>query len=245
MSKSKEKQGWSILLIVASVILLGIGVYSKTSGSITGLPDDAEWILMVVLAVLIPLYRIQVTQDFSINNDIAGISTDIEKAISGGKVVYLGNAIEAAQMVVDRMRTANEVLNTYIISEPPYPEKVSKRVEQAIVDFVKREDTVFEETCSNLGKERIERLAQKSKTLPNTYRGRVLKKDFDNLPACNFIILKRSKNDPIPEEIFFGWGYFRGASNESVFWSNDDHVIGFFTGYHKALRSNEISSAYP
>ncbi len=62
--------------------------------------------------------------------------------------------------------------------------------------------------------------------------------------ACNFIILKHDSGDPIPEEIFFGWGYFRGNANESAFWSNDKTLIGFFRGYHKALRADSVSAIY-
>ncbi len=198
----------------------------------------------IIVALLVPMYAIQTSIQISLGSDITNISEELKTAIAQGRVIHLGNAVDVAPLVVDRLKTAKEALNTYIISEAPYPEKTLKYVEKSIENFVKRDDSIFEETCSELGKSRVEKLKQRLGELPASYKARVIKTELSGLPACNFIILKHNTTDPIKEEIFFGWGYFKGNTNESVFWSNDSALIGFFRGYHKALRTDDVSSVY-
>ena len=164
---------------------------------------------------------------------------------SPGAVFHLGAASDVARAVVSRLPTAKEVLNTFIVWEPAYSTETDEEVETAIATFVRRRDVRFEETCSTLGKRRVANLAKRfDGKLPDCYQVRVLKPSTKDMPACNFIIIKHHDAGPTSEEIFFGWGFFRGSSNESVFWSRDRALIAFFRDYHRALRSSEVSEAY-
>lgn len=231
--------------IAISFAVFSLSIWTKSNGPVTPLPQDVEWIAFMLLAILVPIYTIQVTIQLSTNSEIQGIAEDLKKAISQNKVVYIGNANKSATSVLTRLNTATEVLNTYLTSENPYSTKVAEMIEDGIRDFVSRKDTRYEETCSELGRARVTRIKAKlGGILPTSFQVRVVRNSFAGVPACNFIILTRDSTDPVPEEVFFGWGYFRGNANESVFWSNDHELIGFFRGYHKALRSQEVSADY-
>jgi hypothetical protein len=155
---------------------------------------------------------------------------------------HVGTAMDVAQRVVERMGTAREVLNTFIVWDDPYSPEVADRVELAIQTYVSRSDTRYEETCSTLGMRRIENIRQQlGGSLPRSCQVRVLKSSASNVPVCNFVILTHKEGEPIHEEVFFGWGYFRGSANESVFWSDDPALIRFFRDYHRSLRASEVS----
>jgi hypothetical protein len=245
MSTYKKNAIKYVIPLCISVTTLGFGIYSKIKGAITPLPVDVEWITFILISLLTPLYAILAHVQIYLQSDITDLSGNVQKAISDGKVIYLGNASHAVENVISRLDSTTEILNTYIISESAYSAQTQKSVENAITKFIKRPDTRMEETCSEQGKLRLDSIKKDcGGALPTTYKARVIKTEASGLPACNFIILVRSPNDPTPEEIFFGWGYFHGNPNESVFWSNDKDLIGFFKGYHKALRQDKVSVEY-
>jgi len=235
----------AIVPILISLTVLCLSIWSKAGGPLTPLPPDFEWMVFMLLAILVPIYTIQATLELSTKAELKEIAADLDKAVLQGKVVLVGNARKSAASVLRRLATANEAFNTYLASESPYSAEIAEAIEDGVREFVARKDTRYEETCSELGRARVERIkARLGGVLPASFDARFVNSSFAGFPACNFIILSRDPSDPVPEEVFFGWGYFRGNANESVFWSNDRELIGFFRGYHKALRSPEVSSEF-
>jgi hypothetical protein len=112
------------------------------------------------------------------------------------------------------------------------------------MDYLKEEKGLWEETVSQGGLSRIEEIRKQLGKLPQALKVRVIKHDKGMFPVCNFIILRYPRAVERSDEIFFGWGYFKGGANENVFWSDDQNIISFFSGYHRALRDDDISEAY-
>ncbi|MDT3778494.1 hypothetical protein PJI16_13085 [Nitrospira sp. MA-1] len=117
----------TIVPILLSVLSFGLGMWSKMANGLLLQNSTTEWVGFILIALLIPLYTIQISIQLSLYPDLNSIAGDIGKAISEGKVVYVGNAVEAAPIVIDRLKTASEALNTYLISdEVPFPKKISE-----------------------------------------------------------------------------------------------------------------------
>jgi hypothetical protein len=146
MARTTNQRNKTIITIGLSIISFGVGMWSKAHGPVTPLPSDVEWLAFVLVALLIPMYTIQTSIQFLLISDVNAIANDLNKAINGGKVVHLGTANDVVPTVIERFKTAKEVLNTYIISETPYPKRIREMVENGIREFIKRDDTRYEET---------------------------------------------------------------------------------------------------
>lgn len=243
----------TIVISLLSFVLALISRYAPTS--ITNLPRDVEWILFLTLALLIPLIRNQIFNEILLKNDMDKIQNDMDKIQSElneikrissyDSVKLLGNANDAAPQVLETLKSANQVYNTYIIQENPYIPKINTAVSEAIINYLNKENGTWEETTSQLGCQRLVEIEKTFKgKLPDTFNARVIREEIKAFPVCNFIIIRFPKSAKRKDEIFFGWGYFKGGANESVFWSDDQSIIAFFLGYNKALRDNDISISY-
>ena len=118
------------------------------------------------------------------------------------------------------------------------------KIFNSILSCIKSGNTVWEETTSGLGKERIKRIYKSLPSNSNDFKPRVIKPDMAKFPVCNFIILNYNSPQETSKEIYFGWGYYEGGANKEVFKSNNKELIDFFMGYHNSLRENEISYTY-
>ncbi len=241
MNNQRNNISKTIGTIVLSILSFALGIYIKSldSPKILGISHDIAWIMPVISALLIPLYAIQITLHQNILQEINQTNSSLVDILNQCTLRYAGTANEAAEAVAQKMKTASAVLNTYIISEHPYNSEVGKKVENAYFEFITKGNTLLEEITSTEGSKRTQRIVEKlNGKLPSSYKPRVIKEEFKNVPLCNFIIMRHSQNR---EEIYFGWGYFKHASNESVFWSDDEKLIAFFKGYHREMRKDEVS----
>jgi hypothetical protein len=117
--------------------------------------------------------------------------------------------------VTNQLERSTQAYNTYLVTKDSYTDKTREQVESAIVRFVSRNDTEFDEILSIQGKDRAARIKkQLSNKIPRSYRTRVLNTDHQGFPVRNVIIIKRAEDDPIPEEVFFGWGYSGESRNK-------------------------------
>jgi hypothetical protein len=249
----------TFFVIILSLVNLGFALVSRASQtSITFLQKDIEWLLFLSFAMLIPLYRNQIFNEAFLKEDIEKIQsglkgdiekiqsdlTDIKRISSAGVVKFIGKANEAALHVVDKIQSASEIYNTYIIYDNPYTPKTSKSIEEALKKYLREEKGLWEETVSRLGSQRVVDIEKEIGKLPPYFKVRVLREDKGVFPVCNFIVLRFPIATDRNDEIFFGWGYFKGGANESVFWSDDQNIVNFFLGYHRALREDDISEPH-
>lgn len=155
-----DKQTKSIAAVITlSLVSLGLALISRAvPTTITYLPKDVEWLLFLSIAMLLPLYRSQIFNEGFLKGDIEKLQsdvTDIKRISSAGVVKFVGKANEAASHVIDRMRNASEVYNTYIIDDGPYTPTVSASVKHALKTYLEEERGIWEETVSRLGSERV------------------------------------------------------------------------------------------
>ena len=248
-------------------MVIALGIWSRNNKDIQlGFNPEDSMIVYLLLSLVVPLYTIIISQQISVVPDLKAIedntiamrnSTDtikkdskrikrnVLKAVATGRLIYMGNPETAAKAVLKRLKCSTNVLNTYIASNrPPYTSKTEKLILNGIVEFISRKDTSFEDTYSNMSKSRIDEIKEVLGELPPSYQVQVLKPEFNGMPVCNFIVLGDDTSSTEYNEVFFGWGYFTDKARESVLWSNDQHLIGFFRGYHAALRTEKVSERY-
>lgn len=249
MSNLNKKSIAITTTIVISLISLTLALVSRSAKeSITILSHDVEWLLFLTIALLIPLYRNQIFNEIHFKVDIEKIQSElneIRNLSSSGSVKFIGNANDAAPKVLEAIKLANKVYNTYIIQDNPYTQKNYNTVSETIINYLKKGNGTWEETVSQLGLQRVIEIEKTFKgILPDIFKVRVIRQEIKTFPVCNFIIIKFPKSTGRKDEIFFGWGYFKGDSNGSVFWSDDDNIISFFLGYNRELRDQDISVPY-
>ena len=244
-AKEKLKTGVTIFVSVLSLVLALVSRFDNIGFEF--ISSDIDYILFISLAMLIPLYKIQISNDTFIKNDIEDIqesSAEIKKLISAGVVRNCDIASIAAEEVIHKIENAEKlnVYNTYIIMQEPYTEKAGEGVKNAIKKFLTEKKGKWEETVSKLGLDRVNEIKDELGKLPKDFQVMVIREDKGDFPVCNFIILEYPQDKE--KEIYFGWGYFKGNTDEQVFWSKDKELISFFKGYHKVLRGSEISESY-
>lgn len=215
--------------------------------SIIFFSPDVEWVVSFSLAMILPLYSIQFLNAASLKPDLTDIKSDlndIKKMSSSGMVRSAGKANEAAPKVVSRIKLASDVFNTFIVWNDPYLPKIGLSVKNALIEHLKAKRGIWEETVSQQGLKRVEVIKNELDSLPPNFSVRDLKNEKDYFPICNFIVLQYPESVDLPDEVFFGWGYFKNSQNEHVFWSNDSHLVSFFINYNKALRDDTITFEY-
>ncbi len=238
----------TVTVTALSLISLILALFSRSMPlSLTFLPHDVEWLLFLSVAMLLPLYRSQIFNEAFLKADIERLHEDvlhIKQHMRSGVFKFVGKANEVGQFIGEKILSAGEVFNTFIVYENPYTAKTSMSVKRAMVQFLREEKGLWEETVSPLGRRRVVEIEKELGQLPEYFKVRVIKEDKGSFPVCNFIVLRYPRSLDRSDEIFFGWGYFRGSSNENVFWSDDPSLVSFFLGYHKALRDSEVSDVY-
>lgn len=248
MSKWDKRTRRLAAVIFISLLSLGLALISRaSSSSITFLSHDVEWLLFLSIAILVPLFKIQIFNEAFLKADIDQIQadiTDLKHTSTAGVVKFVGKANEAATQLLNKLQDASEVYNTYIIYDNPYTSNTHASITKSFIDYLKEEKGLWEETVSQGGLSRIEEIRKQLGKLPQTLKVRVIKQDKGMFSVCNFIILRYPRAVERSDEIFFGWGYFKGGANENVFWSDDQNIISFFSGYHRVLRDDDISEAY-
>ncbi len=175
----------------------------------------------------------------------------LNKKLDIASCIYRGRASTALYYVLENLKRAHTVYNTYISCGVAhafsYDEEAIDALSKGYFDFLSKGglwvDVISDPSGKYykeilMGKDRND-VQRENRGIQADRKGAYIYNEFkSNFPSINFIILEYGGGD---REVFFGWGHHKSAPIGNVFSSTKDTIVSMFDDLLETMRDNSVS----
>lgn len=157
------------------------------------------------------------------------------KSLKGSLIENVGNSQSAAIRIIESLKTAQHVNNTWVswLSSTFYQAGTEVTVKNAHVEAIKRGVLWFDILSIN-NKSRAENIIKKCGNTGYTHH--YIPAEFKDFPFINMILIEHNQSSENSRELFYGWGTFQGIASGDVFRTTDPEIIALFEEYFCGLQ---------
>lgn len=232
----------SVLNLLSVTLAIAAAVYANQ-----GLQKDIFVTTAISVAVYLIVERItdlfqQVKYDNALNLAFQSIDNSLTEQLnivnSKLNIQEVGSRDRGNELVMQELRSANRVRNTYVSFGKPQPaaQRFEKRVSTIYSEFLQRNPSnVWQDLISY---ENIFNVRYMHQENISDYEGQLeLRYLPTSIPIINFIILG---DDMRFNKVFFGWRHVKDAQSERIYFSEDPNIVDLFNSYFSYLWTSPV-----